>query len=33
LGRVPCDLAGDNLAVPLEPEKSYEQSCGILNIP
>ena len=23
----------DNLAVPLELEESYEQSCGILNIP
>jgi hypothetical protein len=23
----------DDLAVPLELEESYEQSCGILNIP
>ena len=32
LPTVPLWLA-DNLAVPLELEESYEQSCGILNIP
>jgi hypothetical protein len=32
LPTVPLWLAG-NLAVPLELEESYEQSCGILNIP
>ena len=32
LPAVPLWLA-DNLAVPLELEESYEQSCGILNIP
>ena len=32
LPTVPVWLA-DDLAVPLELEESYEQSCGILNIP
>jgi hypothetical protein len=32
LPRVPLWLA-DDLAVPLELEESYEQSCSILNIP
>ena len=32
LPTVPLWLA-DNLAVPLELEESYEQSCNILNIP
>jgi hypothetical protein len=32
LPTVPLWLA-DNLAVPLELEESYEQSCSILNIP
>jgi Protein of unknown function (DUF4058) len=32
LPTLPLWLA-DNLAVPLELEASYEQSCGILNIP
>lgn len=32
LPTVPLWLA-DNLAVPLELEESYEQSCGILNLP
>jgi hypothetical protein len=32
LPTMPLWLA-DNLAVPLELDESYEQSCGILNIP